>query len=81
MVRRSLSLPFKRIADCREMTRSVLIIERSVITSSVRPSAKWSLSCSGLTLANGSTAIVGSSVPPSTPSRAFARTRGCRAPR
>src|SRR5213594_3790439 len=32
MVRMSLSLPFKRIADCREMTRSVLIIERLVIT-------------------------------------------------
>src|SRR6266550_1601877 len=60
----SLSLPFKRIADCREMTRSVLIIERSVITSSVRPSAKRSLSCSALTLANGSTAIVASSVDP-----------------
>src|SRR5256886_12524470 len=60
----SLSLPFKRIADCREMTRSVLIIDRSVITSSVRPSAKRSLSCSALTLANGSTAIVASSVDP-----------------
>ena len=58
------SLPFSRMTDWREITRSALIIERSVISSSVSPSAKCSLSGSALTVANGSTAIVGTSIRP-----------------
>src|ERR1051325_8060793 len=55
MVRTSLSLPFKRIAEVREMTLSALTPARSEMISSVRPSLKDSSPESGLRLTNGRT--------------------------
>ena len=45
------------IADVREMTRRDPIWDRSAVTSSVRPSAKYSFSGSVLRFVNGRTAI------------------------
>ena len=52
-------LPLSAIAELREMTRSAETRARSEITSSVRPSLKYSLSGSGLRLTKGRTTIVG----------------------
>src|SRR5688572_21875139 len=55
MVRTSLVVPLKRIADEREMTLSALTPARSEMISSVSPSLKYSSAESGLRLTNGST--------------------------
>src|ERR1043166_2121489 len=55
MVRTSLSLPLRRIAEVREMTLSALTPARSEMISSVSPSLKYSSPESGLRLTNGRT--------------------------
>src|SRR5438876_11128260 len=55
MVRTSLSLPFRRIAEVREVTRGALTPARSEMISSVRPSLKYSSPGSGLRFTNGRT--------------------------
>ena len=59
MARRSLFVPLNCIAEVREITRNARITDRSAMTSSVSPSAKNSLSGSGLRLPKGRTAIEG----------------------
>ena len=65
----SFVVPLNVLADVREITRRARTFERSAVTSSVRPSAKYSLSGSALRFVNGSTAID------------FARSRARRLPR
>ena len=65
MARTSLLVPFSAIDDVREITRSERTLDRSAITSSVKPSAKYSFSASGLRFVNGSTAIGCDGAPPS----------------
>src|SRR5919108_9785 len=50
-------LPFRRIADVREITRSTPTFDRSEMISSVKPSLKYALSGSALRLPNCSTTI------------------------
>src|SRR2546421_7250717 len=57
MVETSLEVPFSRLDDARAITRMALTLERSLISSSVKPSPKNSLAGSGLRLTKGSTAI------------------------
>ena len=57
MRRRSQPVSLSFIAEVREITVSARTRERSAITSSVSPSAKYALSGSGLRLANGSTTM------------------------
>src|SRR5688572_33477527 len=54
---RSFVVSRKALDDRREMTRSRRTFDRSAMTSSVRPSAKYAFSGSVLRLVNGSTAI------------------------
>ena len=57
MRRRSQSVSLSLTDEVREITVSARTRERSAITSSIRPSAKYALSGSGLRLANGSTTM------------------------
>ena len=57
MRRRSQSVSLSLTEEVREITVSAWTRERSAITSSIRPSAKYALSGSGLRLANGSTTM------------------------
>ena len=57
MRRRSQPVSLSLTDEVREITVSARTRERSAITSSIRPSAKYALSGSGLRLANGSTTI------------------------
>ena len=50
-------MSFSLTDEVREITVSAPTRERSAITSSIRPSAKYALSGSGLRFANGSTTI------------------------
>ncbi len=55
--RRPLVVPLSCSEEVREITRSAFTPERSVMSSSVSPSLKYSLSGSALRLVNGRTAI------------------------
>ena len=57
MRRRSQPVSLSLTDEVREITVSARTRERSAITSSIRPSAKYALSGSGLRLANGSTTM------------------------
>jgi hypothetical protein len=64
MVATSLSLPFNRMADVREITRAARMWDSSPITSSVSPSLKYSFSGSALMFTNGRTTMDGTTSPP-----------------
>jgi hypothetical protein len=57
----STGTPLKLNADVRDATRNPRIFDRTLSSSSARPSAKYSLAASSLMLTNGSTAIDGAS--------------------
>ena len=78
MVFTSFFVSLKIIDDVREMTRRDRTFDRSAITSSVRPSAKYAFSGSMLRFVNGSTAIDGTDPDPALPwALAAARGPGC----
>ena len=79
MVFTSFFVSLNTIDDVREMTRRDRTFDRSAITSSVRPSAKYAFSGSMLRFVNGSTPIDGTDPDPALPlwAPAAARVPGC----